>query len=112
MSQKTLDTFVNDFQSISEAYPKWIDTFRESFYKSATLPFLIVYQATAIYRNTNDISIAIAIATKQAQDKGFVLPESNTLSLGGEIREIAVMKRLGEKKTKSYIKRFENALQK
>lgn len=110
MSQKTLDNFVKDFQSVSKEYPKWIDKFRESFYKDATLPFLIVYQASAIFRNTNDISIAIAIATKQAQEKGFVFPGSNTLSLGGEVREIAIMKRLGEKKTKSYIKRFENAL--
>lgn len=92
--------------------PKWISKFRDRLYSEFSLPFLVIYQATAIASNKasplyGSKSSAIAIAVTQLQAKNYLLPNSNRLSASGDLREIAVMRKLGEEKTKSYIKRFE-----
>ena len=50
--------------------------------------------------------IGIAIATKNLQRKGDLLPSTNMLTAHGEIKQLATLKRLGEKRAKSYITRF------
>ena len=111
MSIKSIDSFLDDLESIADQ-PKWIEKFRESYQKEASLPFLIVYQASAIASNPNsplfkDKSGAIAIATSNLQKAGCLLKGTNSLSERGEVREIAVMSRLGKAKTLEYIKSFE-----
>lgn len=103
-TERDLEKSIEDFKTIEDKYPKWIDTFRMRYYKKNNLPFIIVYHAVGIGKSLKDKSRAIAIATKYAQDKGYVFKGSNELTLLGEVREIAVMKRLGEKKTRTYLK--------
>jgi hypothetical protein len=103
-NEKDLEKAIEDFSSIETKYPKWIDSFRKRYYKNTILPFLVVYHAVGIGKSLKDKSRAIAIATKYAQDKGYLFKGSNELTLLGEVREIAVMKRLGEKKTLTYLK--------
>jgi hypothetical protein len=93
--------------------PKWISSFRDKYYEKFTIPFLAIYQATAIASNKSspmyrDKSRALAISISQLQAKNYILPNSNRLSANGDLREIATMRKLGEEKTKSYLKRFEN----
>lgn len=112
MKDKDLDRFAEDVELTKNA-PKWIKHFRDQYYKKVTLPFLIVYQATPIvtekgtilYRNKG---AGIAIATKYLQKKGLLLEGTNTLSASGDFREIATMRKLGEKRTKDYITKFES----
>jgi len=93
--------------------PKWISKFRDTYYTQFTLPFLVIYQATAIASNKSSPlygqkSRAIAIAITQLQAKNYLFEGSNRLSANGDLREIAVLRRLGEEKTKRYIDRFED----
>jgi hypothetical protein len=108
---KTDDTFANDILASSDA-PKWIEPFRKRFYERGILPFLIVYQASAIARKKEsklyrDKGAAIAIATDNLQKAGYLFPETNTLTALGEMHEIAVMRKLGKKKTEQRIRSFE-----
>lgn len=105
-----IDNLEKDLEDATNA-PKWTRTFRDRRFSKGELPFLVIYQAVAIARNIkspvfDNKGAGIAIATKQLQDKGFLLEGSNKLSALGDIREIAVLKRLGEKKAKSYVSRF------
>lgn len=111
MSIKSLDSFLDDIDSV-EKQPKWISAFRARYYKEATLPFLIVYQASAIASNPKtpvykNKSGAIAIATDNLQKAGCLIEGTNTLSQRGDLREVAVMARLGKPKTQEYIQKFE-----
>jgi len=104
------DEFLDDLEQATNA-PKWILPFRKKVNEG--LPFLIAYQAVAITRNKgSDVyrnkQAGIAIATKQLQAKGYLLENSNRLSALGDIREIAVLRRLGKEKAKRYYKTFEN----
>ena len=107
-----LDTFVKDVADIRDL-PKWIKPFREKYYATAGLPFLLVYRASGIasregsslYENKGG---AIAVATKALQKENLLGDGTNTLTYTGEIREIATMKRLGKAKTESYIEFFES----
>jgi hypothetical protein len=112
MSKRKSEKFIEDLDSV-ETQPKWVSSFRESYYRNNLLPFLIVYQASAIADDTSsslygDKSAAIAIATANLQKSGYLLESTNMLSRRGEIHEIAVLSRLGKNKAKSYIARFEN----
>lgn len=112
MPINSVDTFLDDVESFAKA-PKWIGAFRDTYYKRNRLPFLLVYQASAIAskkdsRVYRDKSAAIAIATNTLQRSGCILEGTNTLSERGRLREIAVMSRLGKAKTKEYIKAFES----
>ncbi len=112
MSGDSVDSFVDDLEEVARQ-PKWIKAFRRRYYADAALPFLIVYQASAIagkpgtplYKNKSG---AIAVATSNLQKAGCLMEGSNTLSERGDIREIAIMSRIGKPKTLGYIKRFEN----
>lgn len=111
MSIKSIDSLLDDLESVADQ-PKWVEKFRERYSKEASLPFLIVYQASAIASNPNsplykNKSGAIAIATSNLQKSGCLLKDTNSLSERGEVREIAVMSRLGKSKTLEYIKSFE-----
>ena len=110
MKISSLDSLFDDIESVADQ-PKWISTFRDKYYLTARLPFLIVYIASAI-ATTEDSSLfgnksAIAIATKQLQSAGCLIQGSNKLSERGDIREVAVMSRLGKRKTEAYIRDFE-----
>ena len=111
MKISSLDSLFDDIESVADQ-PKWISTFRDKYYLTARLPFLIVYIASAI-ATTEDSplfgnkSAAIAIATKQLQSAGCLIQGSNKLSERGDIREVAVMSRLGKRKTEAYIRDFE-----
>lgn len=112
MTKTKQDPFYDELDYI-EKLPKWIAPFRESYYESARLPFIVVYQAFAIankrsskvYKNK---SAAIAIVTSQLQQSGCLLAGTNTLTVRGDIRELATMKRLGKSKVKKYIRDFES----
>jgi len=95
-----------------ESLPKWVPKFRETFYKEDRLPFLLLYYAVGISKNpalkTSNKSAAIAIATANLQDQGYLLEGTNALSLSGELREISTMSRLGKRRTEEYIQRFED----
>lgn len=112
MTISSIDSLFEDIESVADQ-PKWVSEFRDKYYKSARLPFLIVYMASAI-GNSEDSSLygnksaAIAVATKQLQASGCLIQGTNQLSERGDIREVAVMSRLGEKTTKTYIRGFEN----
>ena len=104
----------NDFKAdLDQAInaPKWILPFREKLLVG--LPFLIAYQAVGVTRKKNSSiynskQAGIAIATKQLQSKGYLLENSNRLSALGDIREIAVLRRLGKAKAEEYYRKFEN----
>ena len=107
----SVDSLIEDAAS-AEKQPKWVRPFRVRYYKDASLPFILIYQASGIASNPNsklyrNKSAAIAIATDNLQKAGCLLPESNALSARGELREVATMSRLGKKKTQEYIKLFE-----
>lgn len=102
---KQLDKFVDDVEYISNL-PKWISTFNRKMERDYSLPFLLMYHAVGIANNDYSKSSAIAIATKNLQRKGDLLPSTNMLTAHGEIKQLATLKRLGEKRAKSYITRF------
>lgn len=102
---KQLDKFLDDVDYIN-SLPKWISTFIKKMEKDYRLPFLLIYNAVGVSKNGYNKSSAIAIATKNLQGKGDLLVSSNTLSAHGEIKELATLKRLGEKRAKSYLTRF------
>jgi len=112
MSDKSRDKFLSDIESAGKQ-PKWVGSFREKYYKTARLPFLVIYQATAIasskksslYKNK---SAAIAIAIDQLQKSGKLIEGTHDLTERGDLREVAVMARLGKRTAQSYIDRFEN----
>ncbi|MGA1706831.1 MAG: hypothetical protein ACO39X_07295 [Candidatus Nanopelagicaceae bacterium] len=109
---KAVESLLSDVE-VAENAPKWIAAFRDRYYAKRTLPFLVVYQAAAIASSKGssvqgNLSAAIAIATKQLQDSGCLLIGTNSLSVRGDIREIAVMTRLGQRKVKEYIRKFES----
>lgn len=108
---KQLDAFIDDIDAAKNA-PNWIRHFRDAHYARGRLPFLVMYQAVAIagregsplFKNKG---AAIAIATKQLQDKKHLLEGSQHLSVSGDFREIAVLKSLGESRAKGYVDAFE-----
>ena len=112
MKISSIDSLFDDIESVADQ-PKWIARFRDKYYESARLPFLIVYIASAI-ATTKDSSLygnksaAIAVATKQLQSSGCLLQGTNQLSERGDIREVAVMTRLGKRQTQAYIRDFES----
>jgi len=106
LKDKDLDRFIEDLYKAEDA-PKWISKYRRTYYKDRSLPFLIVYQSVGIMRAGHSKSAAIAIATAQLQKSGLLLEGSNTLSLTGDIREIAEMTELGMKTTKQYVQSFD-----
>jgi len=109
---KSLDRFVEDVAEIRKL-PKWIASFREKYYSTSRLPFLLVYRAVGIagregsslYENKSG---SIAVATKALQKENLLGEGTNTLTYTGEIKELATMKRLGKAKTESYIEFFES----
>ena len=106
-----LDRFVKDVKTIKDL-PKWINPFRVKYYSEDRLPFLIVYQACGIARNPDshlheNKSAAIAIATKNLQKNKYLGKGTNALTVSGDIRELALMKRLGKETVKNYIKYFD-----
>ncbi len=106
-----LDRFVKDVKA-SKDLPKWISPFRRKYYKEGRLPFLIVYQACGIARNSNgsvfeNKGASIAIATKNLQKKKYIGEGTNTLTVTGEYRELALMKRLGKRVAEDYIRYFD-----
>lgn len=111
MTIKSAESLLDDLESVANQ-PGWIEKFRIKYYNDASLPFLIVYQASAIANNPKtplykDKSGAIAIATTNLQNAGCLLKKTNALSERGDVREIAVMARLGKAKTLEYIQKFE-----
>lgn len=111
MTITSIESLLDDLESVANQ-PGWIEKFRTRYYKDTTLPFLIAYQASAIASNPKtpiykDKSSAIAIATNNLQKAGCLIEGTNTLSQRGDVREIAVMARLGKAKTLEYIEKFE-----
>ena len=102
---KQIDKFVDDIEYIHHL-PKWISTLNRKMEKDYRLPFLLIYNAVGIASNDYSKSPAIAIATKNLQNKGDLLPSTNALTAHGEIKQLATLKRLGEKRAKSYLTRF------
>ena len=107
MKDKHIEEFIEDVLETSNL-PKWIPTFRSRLEQTSRLPFLIIFQAVGICRSLPDKQAAIAITTKQLQEKGYLLKGSNTLSLSGEIRELSVLKSIGKKAAKGYLTEFSN----
>ena len=101
-----IDKFVENYESI-QTLPNWIVPFRKSVSQKSRLPFLIMYYADGIMKTLPNKSSAIAISTSQLQKSGDLLEGTNSLSLHGELKELGVLKRLGEKRAKGYLKRFE-----
>lgn len=106
-----LDEFISNMTAATNA-PAWIQRFRDSHYASTNLPFLVMYQAVAIAGNPESSlyknkGAAIAIATKQLQGKGYMLSGTQRLSVNGDFREIAVLRELGERRSKSYVTDFD-----
>ena len=102
---KQLDKFVDDVEYISNL-PKWISAFNRKMERDYRLPFFLIYNAVGISNNGHSKSSSIAIATKNLQRKGDLLPSTNVLTAHGEIKQLATLKRLGEKRAKSYLAKF------
>jgi len=104
--KKDLDKFIKNYEDI-QSLPRWIVPFRKKVSQKSRLPFLIMYYSEGIMKTLPEKSSAIAISTSQLQKSGDLLEGTNTLSLHGELKELGILKRLGEKRAKSYLKRFE-----
>ncbi len=102
---KQIDKFVEDIEYI-QSLPKWISRFNRKMGMEYRLPFLLIYNAVGIAKNDYSKSSAIAIATKNLQEKGDLIPTTNVLTAHGEIKELAALKSLGEKRANSYLTRF------
>ena len=111
---KELAQFIKIFWE-AENPAEWVSAFRKKYYdkKKSPLPILLLYQAQGIARQKSsrlykDKGAAIAITTSRLQQDGFLLPKSNSLSMSGDLKEIALLKKLGKAKTELMIDRFEN----
>jgi len=114
VEDKKLTQYIQIFRE-AENPAEWISAFREKYYtkKKSPLPILLLYQAQGIARQKSsrlykNKGAAIAITTSKLQQDGFLLPKSNSLSMSGDLKEIALLKKLGKAKTELMIDRFEN----
>ena len=104
-----LQKLLKDIDSFENA-PKWVDKFRLKKKEEGALPFLIIYQAVGIM-DKRDISKggAIAIATRNLQRSGYLIEDSNRVSALGDIREIALLSRLGKRSADDYVRDFDRS---
>jgi hypothetical protein len=107
LSEQEISQFKAELGLMLDDKPRWVAPFRKSFYKDASLPFLVVYQAVGVMKSGLDKSGAIAVATASLQDKGLLEEGTNTLSFRGNVREFAKMGELGKSIVEEYIQRFE-----